>query len=176
MLSAALPAAAAWSGLRGQVPWTVWLLVVVAVAQGLAAGLLLPEFLPADSTAEDDSGAGAGSGTVDSGEPVAPRWARRLSGAGSRYLVFLAAVVFGAVEAHAVGAGIARGAPRPALLLLVPPAAVAAWALRRAVRERAASRVGGDDRRRPEAAGGAAPGRGPGTPGETRSIETGGQG
>lgn len=57
------------------------------------------------------------------------RRARGAEGATVPYVLFLAASVFAAVEAHAVGLGIARGAPGVAAALLVPPLAIAAGAL-----------------------------------------------
>lgn len=62
---------------------------------------------------------------------------RETQGAFVPYALFLGAVLFTAVEAHAVGVGIARGAPPAAAALLLPPVAIAAGALRAAVRRAA---------------------------------------
>lgn len=136
MLSAGLPAAALWTGLRPGAPWATEVLILVAVAHGGAGGALYGRFRPA----EDPADPGAAKELVDPADPGATKdlvevgaW---LGGAAARYLVFLGAVVFGAVEAHAIGVGIQGGAPRLALLLLLPPFAVAALALRGALARR----------------------------------------
>lgn len=157
-LSAALVACAMAEGLRGGRPWIGELLVAVAVTQGFAAGILFRRFRPrregtggpaaegegegAEPEADAGGGGAAGAGGEDAVDGAGPRGdadeGRRLleraTGPEGRYLVFLASVVFAAVEAHAVGAGMARGAPSAALALLVPPLAVGAAALRGAVR------------------------------------------
>lgn len=124
LLSAGLPAAALWTGLRPGAPWATEVLILVAVAHGGAGGALYGRFRPA----EDPADPGAAKELVEVGA-----W---LGGTAARYLVFLGAVVFGAVEAHAIGVGIEGGAPRLALLLLLPPFAVAALALRGALARR----------------------------------------
>ena len=106
--SALLVAAAFAAGLGLGRPWSSWLLVVVAVAQGTVAGHHLGGFWRGAAR-------------------------EQIFGAGGRYLAFLAAVVFTAVEAHAVGGGIAAGAPGAAVALLALPLALGAWALRSAV-------------------------------------------
>lgn len=65
-------------------------------------------------------------------------WSEEIFGPGGRYLGFLAAVAFAAVEAYAVGAGMGAGAPGLAAALLAPPVILAAVALRSAVRHRRA--------------------------------------
>lgn len=62
-----------------------------------------------------------------------PRF-REAEGALVPYGLFLVAAVFAAVEGHAVGVGIVRGAPGPAAALLVPPVAIALGALAVAAR------------------------------------------
>lgn len=109
--SALLVATAFAAGLGFGRPWSSWLLVVVAVGQGVVAGHHLDGFWRGAAREE-------------------------IFGSGGRYLAFLAAVGFTAVEAHAVGGGIEAGAPRAAVALLVPPLALGAWALRSAVQLR----------------------------------------
>ena len=109
--SALLVATAFAAGLGLGRPWSSWLLVVVAMSQGIVAGHHLGDFWR--GTAREE-----------------------IFGPGGRYLAFLAAVAFTAVEAHAVGGGIAAGAPRAAVALLALPLAVGAWALRSAMRLR----------------------------------------
>ena len=144
ILSAGLPAAALWTGLRPGAPWATEVLILMAVAHGGAGGALFHRFRSAGGTAVDAgriAGAGSPGDTTEAssaadgrteaeGPPVGGPW---LEGPAGRYLLFLAAVVFGAIEAHAIGVGIEGGAPRLALLLLVPPFAVAALALRGAL-------------------------------------------
>lgn len=57
-----------------------------------------------------------------------PRF-REAEGALVPYGLFLVAAVFAAVEGHAVGVGIVRGAPTAAAALLIPPVAIAVGAL-----------------------------------------------
>ena len=109
--SALLVATAFAAGLGLGGPWSSWLLVVVAVSQGIVAGHHLAGFWRGAAREE-------------------------IFGPGGRYLAFLAAVVFTAVEAHAVGGGIAAGAPGAAVALLALPLALGAWALRSAMRLR----------------------------------------
>lgn len=133
-LSAALVACSLAAGLRGESGWLVELLVLAAVGQGLAAGLSFPPFwregvVPAGHPRppwSERSGGRRGSG-------AGPPLVRILMGAGGRYAAFVASVAFAAVEAHAVGAGLGRGAPPAALTLLVPPVAVGAFLLRGAL-------------------------------------------
>lgn len=106
--SAALVATAFGAGLGLGRPWTTWLLVVVAIGQGFLGGHHLRAFWRGGAREE-------------------------IFGAGGRYLAFLGAVAFTAVEAHAVGAGIEGGAPRSSVALLLLPVALAGWALRSAV-------------------------------------------
>lgn len=110
-VSALLVATAFAAGLGAGRPWSSWLLVVVAVGQGMIAGHHLGGFWRGAAREE-------------------------IFGPGGRYLAFLAAVVFTAVEAHAVGGGIAAGAPGAAVALLALPLALGAWALRSAIRLR----------------------------------------
>lgn len=119
--SAVLVATAFAVGLRLGWPWTVWLLVLVAVCQGFLGGFHARRFWR--GTAREE-----------------------MFGAGGRYLAFLAAVAFTAVEAHAVGAGIESGAPRFSVALLLPPVALGGWALRSAVKRRAGSGEGRAER------------------------------
>lgn len=109
--SAALVAVAFGAGLGLGWPWMLWLLVVVAVGQGFLGGFHARRFWRGTARKE-------------------------MFGAGGRYLAFLAAVAFTAVEAHAVGTGIEAGAPRASVALLLPPVALGGWALRSAVRAR----------------------------------------
>ncbi|MFQ5690705.1 MAG: hypothetical protein ACE5HQ_10585 [Gemmatimonadota bacterium] len=120
LLSAALPAAALAAGLGGGRTWLLELLLVLAVGQGISAGLLFPRFYGR------------------SGE----------RGALARYVIFVAAVLFAAVEAYAVGAGMVGGAPAPAAAMLLPPIAVAGLAMRSALAFQAAERSGGGERSR----------------------------
>lgn len=151
VLSAALVACALAAGLRSGSGWLTELLVLVAVAQGLAAGLALPHFWLAGVVPEGGRGprppwrARRGAGPDPTG---APPLVRILMGVGGRYAAFLASVAFAAVEAHAVGAGLGSGAPLVALTLLAPPVIVGAVVLRGAlVRLPGAPRGdgGGDD-------------------------------
>lgn len=109
--SAVLVAVALAAGRGLGAPWIGWLLIVTAMAQGVLGGLVLPRFWR---------------GTVQ----------EEAFGAGGRYVAFLAAVAFSAVQGHAVGAGIQKGAPAAVTALLLVPVALAAVALRSAVRER----------------------------------------
>lgn len=112
--SALLVATAFAAGLGLGRPWSSWLLVVVAMGQGVLAGHHLRGFWRGGPREE-------------------------IFGAGGRYLAFLGAVAFTAVEAHAVGGGIEAGAPRAAAALLVLPLALGAWALRSALELRTRS-------------------------------------
>lgn len=110
--SAALVAVALAAGLEPGRWWLVALLILVAMAQGTLAGTALRRFWR--GTAQEE-----------------------IFGAGGRYVGFLAAVLFSAVEAYAVGDAIAgKGAPRAAVALLLPPVLLAAAALRSAVKAR----------------------------------------
>lgn len=109
--SAAVVALALAAGLEPDRSWLVWLLILAAMVQGALAGAAFRRFWR-------DS----------------PR--KEIFGPGGRYVAFLATVLFSAVEAHAVGAGIARGGPTAALALLLPPVILAAAALRSAVTAR----------------------------------------
>lgn len=63
---------------------------------------------------------------------LAGLWLPRFREAGGGLVpfgLFLVAAVFAAVEGHAVGVGIARGAPGAAAALLLPPLAIAVGAL-----------------------------------------------
>lgn len=112
VLSSAVLVAVALAAGRGLgAPWITWLLIVTAMGQGVLAGICLPRFWRGSPREE-------------------------AFGAGGRYLAFLAAVAFSAVEAHAVGAGLERGAPTMATGLLLLPIALAAAALRSATRLR----------------------------------------
>lgn len=147
LLSAGLVACALAAGLRPGSEWLVELLVVLAVAQGLAAGLALPAFWregtpPAGGRPRPPWRGHAGTDAADAGTTPAardaasedpPPLARILMGAGGRYAVFLASVAFAAVEAHAVGAGLAAGAPGVAATLLLPPILIGALLLRGAL-------------------------------------------
>lgn len=109
--SAFLVATAFAAGLRVGRPWVPWLMIVAAVAQGFLGGYHFRRFW---------RGAGA----------------EEIFGPGGRYLAFLALVAFTAVEAHAVGSGVEKGAPRASVALLGLPVLFAGWALRSAVRGR----------------------------------------
>lgn len=109
--SAAVVALALAAGLEPDRAWLVWLLLLAAMVQGGLAGAALPRFWRGPAREE-------------------------IFGAGGRYVGFLATVLFSAVEAHAVGTGIAEGGPEGALALLLPPVVLAAAALRSAVRVR----------------------------------------
>lgn len=98
-------AAGLWRG----VPWVTEVAIVMTTAQGIGAGLLWRRFWH--------------------GRP-----SRAIFGAGGRFVGFLAAVVFGAAEAHAVGTGFGTGEPVLGALMLAPPVALAAFALRGAMR------------------------------------------
>ncbi len=144
-LSAGLVACALAAGLHVESGWLTELLVILAVGQGLAAGLALPAYwregrAPGRGrsppwSAEGSGGTAAGGAGVGTGTSAAvrPSVVRVLMGAGGRYAAFLAAVAFAAVEAHAVGAGLGRGAPPVALTLLLPPVVVGAILLRGAL-------------------------------------------
>lgn len=109
--SAAVVAAALAAGLFPDRAWLVELTIVLAMGQGTLAGLAAPRFWRGG-------------------------WSEAIFGAGGRFLLFLGAVAFGAVEALAVGRALHGEAPRGALLLLAPPVLVAAFALRGAVTHR----------------------------------------
>lgn len=117
--SAALVAVALAAGLEPGHWWLVALLILVAMAQGTLAGTALRRFWR--GTAQEE-----------------------IFGAGGRYVGFLAAVLFSAVEAYAVGDAIAgKGAPKAAVALLLPPVLLAAAALRSAVKARREAERGG---------------------------------
>jgi hypothetical protein len=61
-------------------------------------------------------------------------WTAALMGSGGRYLLFIGLAAFAAVEAHAVGAGLAQGAPAASLVMLAAPVVLAGVALLSAVR------------------------------------------
>lgn len=130
LLSVGLVGMAFGAGFGGRA-WLAQLLLVVALAQGFVAGAVFPAFW---RTRPADAGSDPGAPAI--GLPG------RIVGPEGRYLLFLVSVAFAAVEAHAVGTGMARGAPGAAAALLVPPVAVAALALRGAVRS--APRAGGE--------------------------------
>lgn len=111
LASAVLVAVALAAGRGLGAPWITWLLIVTAMGEGMLAGAVFPRFWRGSLQEE-------------------------ALGAGGRYAAFLAAVAFSAVEAHAVGAGIDKGAPTVATALLLLPIALAAAALRSAVRLR----------------------------------------
>lgn len=104
-------AAALAAGLFPGRAWITEAALLVAVGQGMLAGLVLPRFWRGPAK-------------------------REIFGAGGRYLGFVAAVIFCAVEAYAVGRGLGTGAPGLAALLLGPPVLVAAAVLRSARRAR----------------------------------------
>lgn len=104
LASAVLVAVALAAGMGLGAPWSTWLLILTAMGQGALAGVAFPRFWRGSLREE-------------------------AFGPGGRYLGFLAAVGFSAVEAHAVGAGIEKGAPAPAAALLLVPVALAAVAL-----------------------------------------------
>lgn len=141
-LSAGLVASALAAGLRAGTGWLTELLVLLAVGQGLAAGLALPAFWREGGVPEGKrrpawrrgsaKGDGTGADAAASGARP-PELVRVLMGAGGRYAAFLAAVAFAAVEAHAVGAGLGGGAPLVVLSLLLPPVLVGAILLRGAL-------------------------------------------
>lgn len=107
VLAAGLATAAGFAGrFRGTV-WTGILLVCMAVAFGMVAGLALRVFWRG--------------GLRDA-----------ITGAGGRYLLFLGGVLFTAAEAYAYGVALEQGAPAVAAAFLVPPVAIAALALRSA--------------------------------------------
>lgn len=108
-VSALLVAGCLAAGMYPQKPWLVEIVLVTAVVQGGVAGSLLPRYWR--------------------GPP-----ATAIPGAGGRYLGFVAAVTFAAVEAHAVGFGLGSGAPLLGGALLLPPVVVAGVALRSAER------------------------------------------
>jgi hypothetical protein len=57
-----------------------------------------------------------------------------LTGSGGRYLLFIGLAAFAVVEAHAVGAALAEGAPATSLVMLALPVVLAAVALVSAAR------------------------------------------
>ena len=57
-----------------------------------------------------------------------------LTGSGGRYLLFIGLAAFAVVEAHAVGAALAEGAPATSLVMLVLPLVLAAVVLVSATR------------------------------------------
>lgn len=132
LLSAALVACALARGLTAGKLWLTQLLIVVALGQGVAAGLALPRFWGARGATGRPGAAGTAGAGMDGSEEAAALF-RRLGGPGGRFLLFLVSVAFAAVEGHAVGAGLAAGAPPGALALLLPPLAIGALALRGAV-------------------------------------------
>lgn len=119
--SAAVVALALAAGLEPGRSWLVWLLILAAMVQGALAGAAFRRFWR--GSARDE-----------------------IFGAGGRYVGFLATVLFSAVEAHAVGTGIAEGGPDAALALLLPPVVLAAAALRSAVKVRREEEAGGAGR------------------------------
>lgn len=120
LASAVLVAVALAAGRGLGAPWVAWLLIVTAMGQGVLSGACLPRFWRGPPREE-------------------------AFGAGGRYLAFLAAVAFSAVEAHAVGAGLERGAPAAAAGLLLLPIALAAAALRSATRLREEAEANAED-------------------------------
>ncbi len=137
--SAAVVALALAAGLEPGRSWLVWLLMLAAMVQGALAGASFRRFWRGPAR-------------------------EAIFGAGGRYAGFLAAVLFSAVEAHAVGAGIAEGGPRAAVALLLPPVVLAAAALRSAVRVRREEEDGSEGGAVP---GGTGPDDEPSTSGET---------
>lgn len=114
LVSALLVALALAAGLRPGEDWLVWLLIPTAMGQGMLAGATWRHFWR--------------------GPP-----SEAVFGAGGRFGGFVAAVAFSAVEAHAVGASLAGGAPGVAVaVMLVPPLVIAAIALRSALAHRPA--------------------------------------
>ena len=107
VLAAGLATAAGFAGRFRGALWLAILLVCTAVGFGMVAGLALRVFWRG--------------GLEDA-----------LTGAGGRYLVFVAMVLFAAAEAYALGDALEQGAPAAAAIFLVPPVAIAALALRSA--------------------------------------------
>ena len=70
-----------------------------------------------------------------------------LTGSGGRYLLFIGLAAFAVVEAHAVGAALAEGAPASSLVMLALPLVLAAVTLVSATR---ATRVTSDERNESE--------------------------
>lgn len=106
-LAMALATAAGFAGRFRETVWLGILLVCVAVAFGMVAGLALRVFWR---------------GGLDDA----------ITGAGGRYLLFLGGVLFTAAEAYAYGVALEQGAPAATAAFLVPPVAIAALALRSA--------------------------------------------
>lgn len=106
-LSVALAAASGFAGRFRETVWVAILLVGTAVVFGMVAGLALRVFWSGGA-------------------------AEALTGAGGRYLLFLAGVLFAAAQAYAFGVALEQGAPAAAAAFLVPPVAIAALALRSA--------------------------------------------
>lgn len=108
LLAAALATAAGFAGRFRGTFWLGILLISVAVAFGMVAGLALRVFWRG--------------GLEDA-----------VTGAGGRYVVFLGAVLFAAAEAYSFGVALEQGAPAvAAAAYLVPPVAIAGFALRSA--------------------------------------------
>lgn len=106
-LAVLLAAAAGFAGRYRETVWTGVLLLTVAVAFGMAAGLALRLFWRGP-------------------------FREAVTGAGGRYVLFLGGVLFTAAEAYAFGVALDQGAPAVTAAFLVPPVAVAALALRSA--------------------------------------------
>lgn len=96
------------AGLKTEIPWVTEMAIAGAVAQGMAAGLVLRRFWHEGGS-------------------------RAIFGPGGRFVFFEAMVVFAAAEAHAVGTSFDTGGPLLSALLLAPPVVLAVFGLRSAV-------------------------------------------
>jgi hypothetical protein len=133
LLSAGLVAIALWSGRSGSRQWLVALLILAALAAGVAGGIVFAGLWRSGGPADHDTDLAL---------------LRRLNGPAGALLVFLGCVVFAAVEAHAIGAGLEAGAPGATVSLLGPPLVIGAVALRRAVRVEPSTRENGNEGKR----------------------------
>lgn len=118
LATATLVALALVAGRTGGVPPAVTELALVAA---IGTGVLL----------------GIGTRRFWRGEPI-----EALTGSGGRYLLFIGLAAFAVVEAHAVGAALAEGAPATSLVMLALPLVLAGVALVSATR---ATRVTSDE-------------------------------
>ena len=116
LTSAFLVACALAVGLSQGLQWLVGGMIMLAVVVGVSGGIVLVRVWP----------------LVKSKSGLEPELAAvyRLGGPAGLVLLFLALVVFSAIEAYAVGSGVAEGAPPASMVLVGMPVILAGVVLR----------------------------------------------